>query len=91
MTATSRGLISAHDLMHHQPKVFTSESDEVLSPLDLRPGYIIQMNGRDYVFDGLNYEVIFVRRYRDPDLVGPHPRAHRMAYFWYSVESLHVY
>jgi hypothetical protein len=71
--------------------VFKSESDEVLAPADLRPGYIIEINGRDFVFESANQQAILVRRYNDPDLVGPPQPVRRFGYFWDNVKSLYVY
>ena len=74
-----------------RPEALTSESDEIESPADLKPGYIICVNGRDYYFTDLNAQAIFVQTYNDPDLVGPPRRVYHEGIFWFSVESLHVY
>lgn len=73
------------------PGAFTSESDEQTTPADLRFGYIIRVNGRDFVFESANQQAIHVRTYNDPDLVGPPRRVQCEGYFWTGVESLHVY
>jgi hypothetical protein len=73
------------------PAVFTSESDEVLSPSDLRVGYIVCVNGRDYRFEGLNAQAIHLVTYHDPEIVGPHQPMRSVGYFWDHVHSLHVY
>lgn len=78
-------------LIGFSPDVFQSESDEVLSPLDLRVGYIICVNGRDYCFEGLNCQAILLSTFNDPDLVGPHRPVRRIGCFWWGVESLYVY
>jgi hypothetical protein len=78
-------------LIGYRPEVFTSESIEVLSPLDLRRGYIIELNGHDYSFTGWNSQVIFVRTYNDPDLMGPPRNVVEEGVCWYDVEALHVY